>query len=261
MGPATAAIVSAGITSAAELVGGLLGRSGQRDANRQNLKIAREQMAFQERMSNTANQRAAADLEAAGLNRILALGKPATTPQGAKAEMLNPNAPLQKGISGAINSGLAARRQAYELKNIAANTSQTEERTNLIRQQVLIAEFGAELANLGTRAVRLAKSLAGDPTNAEIETFIRKQISTYGPKAIEWLKGAGKSIDEFVDTLVGMVGLGEDPGNRAPSEKQLYLGWMEYYNKKDFSDKFAHKRAKERAAKGQIPPSLRGKNQ
>lgn len=259
MEPATASIIGAGITSAAELVGGLLGRSGQKDVNRQNLKIAREQMAFQERMSNTANQRAAADLEAAGLNRILALGKPATTPQGAKAEMLNPNAALQRGITGAVNSGLAARRQAYELKNIAATTSQTEERTNLLRQQVLIAEFGAELANLGTRSIRLAKSLAGDPTNAEIEAFIRKQVSTYAPKAIQWLKGAGKTLDEYIQTLVGMVALGEDPAHREPTEKELYLGWMEYYNTQDASNDYAHKRAKERAKQGQIPPSLRNK--
>lgn len=69
-------IISAGI-------GGLLGISGARSAARLSQKQAREQMAFTERMSNTAYQRSAADLEAAGLNRILALGSPASTPGGA----------------------------------------------------------------------------------------------------------------------------------------------------------------------------------
>ena len=47
------------------LAGGLLGFGGQADANKTNWRIAKRQMKFQERMSNTAYQRSTKDLEVA----------------------------------------------------------------------------------------------------------------------------------------------------------------------------------------------------
>ena len=77
------------LSALAGLGGAYLGYKGQKDANQKNVQLAKEQMAFQERMSNTAYQRAALDLEKAGLNRILALGSPASTPGGQTAQVGN----------------------------------------------------------------------------------------------------------------------------------------------------------------------------
>lgn len=106
---------------------------GSERANRQTRELAREQMAFQERMSNTSYQRAVQDMELAGINPMLAFQQGgASSPGGASATM-------QDVMSPAISSAQQARRINAELTTMRENQ-------NLIRKQADKAGWEARVA-------------------------------------------------------------------------------------------------------------------
>lgn len=125
-------------TAGAKALGGIVGGAFQSKMSQAN---AREQMDFQERMSNTAYQRAASDLEAAGLNRILAIGSPASTPGGAMGQV----ADFGNLIGGAVDTGIAGYGTAQQVVQSKAQTDNILQQTKVLDQKEIQETQKSEL--------------------------------------------------------------------------------------------------------------------
>lgn len=153
MDPLTIGMVS---STAGSLIGGAMQANSVNETNARNATMAREQMAFQERMSNTAHQREVDDLRAAGLNPILSAtgGSGASAPSGSMSTAQAPDRSfVGNAIRDSVSSALSVKQQAANVANVSADTLNKLETAKVI---------GEDIRGKRTTNAREAASLRSD---------------------------------------------------------------------------------------------------
>lgn len=162
-------IAAAGISALGSLSAGQAAQSGTSKANRANYLMAKNQMAFQERMARHAHRYEVNDLRKAGLNPILSGtgggGAPAASGSTAKMESEE-----GAGVASALDA-LAKITQALltqkEAERTEAETKKTEAQT--VTEQTQPALVGAQT----TLATNQASSAKAYEENIRMDTKLK----------------------------------------------------------------------------------------
>lgn len=195
------------------VAGSLVQAKSQEDTNSANATEAFKNRKFQEDMSNTAYQRATKDMQAAGINPMLAFSQGgASSGSGAQATMQNPFEGVANSLQGAVSSVM----QLQDLKN----------KTEMTASQVKNLDAETEKAKAGTENTQAQTEKTKQETVAPQEVNPRfkkglQMIDNVMNKVLHWGDSSAKKTKEtLTQQEIEQGAKGFDPNYRRKPSPQ-----------------------------------------
>lgn len=224
---------------AGSIGGGLMSMFGANKQNKQAQKLARMQMDFQERMSNTAYQRSVQDMKAAGLNPVMAAFKGgASTPAGATAPVVNEMEGLSHSAKNLGDKLGSMTWQKAKLENELLKEQVEQARLTTAKERVTKSLYDAAAPTVESLTNSAKDFLEGpislpsmSPRTRKVLSVAKEGLSSGTARAIaDQEKRMGRPLEGPVDEFFRLFGTNTPKGTkplsveptRAPTADDIY---------------------------------------